>query len=183
MRLFVCFTALGLLAPGVASAATTVIGGGLAQQCYEAAELERHSTRTLGLCDRAILEEALQLTDLVATHVNRGIIRARLNDWPGALADYDKAIRLNAKEPEAYLNKGALLLKQNEWANARKMFDAALDYRTSRPELAHFGRAVIAEIAGDLTSAYADYQKASSLAPEWEQPKQELARFTVRKGG
>jgi hypothetical protein len=29
----------------------------------------------------------------------------------------------------------------------------------------------------------ADYQKASELAPNWDQPKKELTRFTVRKRG
>jgi tetratricopeptide (TPR) repeat protein len=161
-----------------------VIGSGLARMCYEAAETERATASTLDACNRAIADEPLSFDDQVATYVNRGIIRARLNDVSGALTDYDHAIRLNPNEAEAYLNKGALVLKaQHDWRQARALFETALQKRTRRPEFAYFGRAIANELAGDLAGALADYQKASDLAPNWEIPKKELTRFTVRKRG
>lgn len=184
MRLFLCLAATVIAFPGAADASSMVIGSGLARMCYEAAEAERATPGTLDICNRAISEEALTYDDQVATYVNRGIIRARMNDAVGALADYNRAIKLKPSEPEAYLNKGALVLKvHKDWKQARELFDAALERNTSRPEFAYFGRAIAQEVSGDIASAYSDYQKASELAPKWEEPKKELARFTVRKRG
>jgi tetratricopeptide (TPR) repeat protein len=184
MRLFPCLAAAALLIPGAASASSMVIGSGLARMCYEAADAERATPATLDTCNRAISDEPLSYDDQVATYVNRGIIRARMSDFAGALSDYDHAIRLNPNEPEAYLNKGALVLKaQRDWRQARQLFEAALDRHTRRPEFAYFGRAISNELAGDFAGAMADYQKASDLAPNWDQPKKELTRFTVRKRG
>ena len=183
MRIYPCLAAAIFLIPGAASASSMVIGSGLARMCFEAADKERATPATLDICNRAISDEPLSWTDQVATYVNRGIIRAHMNDWPGALNDYDRAIRLNPAEPEAYLNKGALVLKQQDWRQARQLFDAALERRTRRPEFAYFGRAITHEIAGDFAAALADYQKASELAPKWEEPKKELTRFSVRKRG
>lgn len=184
MRFFLCSAVAALLLPGTAYASSLVIGSGLARMCYEAADAERATVATLDICNRAITDEPLSFDDMVATFVNRGIIRARMNDWSGALADYDHAIRLNPNEPEAYLNKGALVLKvQRDWRQARDLFQAALDHRTKRPEFAYFGRAITSELAGDYAGAMADYQKASEIAPKWEDPKRELTRFSVRKRG
>src|SRR6476660_1377584 len=105
MRMFPWLAAAAFLVPAAASASSMVIGSGLARMCFEAADKERATAGTLETCNRAIADEPLSFDDQVATYVNRGIIRARLNDWPGAIADYDRAIHLNPNEPEAYLNK------------------------------------------------------------------------------
>ncbi|MBA2919850.1 tetratricopeptide repeat protein [Sphingomonas sp. MAH-20] len=184
MRLFPCLAAAALLIPGAASASSMVIGSGLARMCFEAADAERATPGTLDACNRALADEPLSFDDQVATYVNRGIIRARMSDFAGALSDYDRAIRLDPGQAEAYLNKGALVLKvQHDWRQARDLFDAALDRHTRRPEIAYFGRAISNELAGDLAGAMADYQKASDLAPNWDEPKKELTRFSVRKRG
>lgn len=184
MRSFPWFAAAALLIPGAANASSLVIGSGLARMCFEAADKERASKATLDICDRALTEEALSFDDQVATYVNRGILRARMSDWVGATADYDRAIRLNPAESDAYLNKAALVLKvQRDWRQARDLFGAALERRTRRPELAHYGRAISHELGGDYASALADYRKASELAPAWDVPKQEMTRFSVRRPG
>jgi tetratricopeptide (TPR) repeat protein len=184
MRLFLCLAATLTSFQGAAHPSSMVIGSGLARMCYEAAERERATPGMLDICNRAIGEEALSYDDQVATYVNRGIIRARLNDTVGALADYNRALKLKPTEPEAYLNKGTLVLKvQRDWRQARDLFDAAIKWRTRRPEFAYYGRAIAGEVGGDLAGAYADYRRASELAPKWEEPRKELARFSVRKPG
>ena len=184
MRCVPLLAAAMIMPPAAAQASSLVIGSGLARMCFEAADKERASKGTVDICDRALTEEALSFDDQVATYVNRGILRARLSDWAGATSDYDRAIRLNPAEPDAYLNKAALVLKvQRDWRQARDLFGAALERRTRRPELAHYGRAISHELGGDYASAFADYQKASELAPAWDVPKKELTRFSVRKPG
>lgn len=184
MRSALLLAAAALTFPAAAPAASLVLGSGLARSCYEAADAERASPGTLDICTRALVEEPLGYDDQVATYVNRGIIRARLNDLAGATADYDKAIKLNPNEPEAFLNKATLVLKsQHDWQQARDLFDAALQRQTRKPEFAYYGRAVANELSGDLAHALADYRKASELAPAWDLPKKELSRFSVRKPG
>ena len=185
MRLFTCLAASALAFPVAAHASSMVIGGsGLARQCYEAADAEIATVQSLETCNRAIAEEPLAFDDQVATFVNRGILRAHMADFTGALSDYDRAIRMDPGEPEAYLNKATLVLKQqHDWRGARDLFDAAIARRTRHPEFAYYGRAIANELAGDYAGAMADYQKASALAPKWEQPRKELTRFTVRERG
>ena len=184
MHSFLWLAAAASLIPGVAQASSLVIGSGHARMCFEAADHERATAGTLEICDKALTEEALSFDDQVATFVNRGILRARLSDWAGATADYDRAIRMNPAEPDAYLNKAALVLKvQRDWRQARDLFGAALQRRTRRPELAYYGRAISHELGGEYASALADYRKASELAPGWERPRQEMTRFSVRKPG
>jgi tetratricopeptide (TPR) repeat protein len=184
MRFALCLAATLTIGADAALASSMVIGSGLARMCFEAAEAERATPGTLDVCNRAISDEALSYDDQVATYVNRGIIRARLNDTTGALADYNRALKLKPTEPEAYLNKGTLVLKvQRDWRQARELFDAAIRWRTRRPEFAYYGRAIAGEVGGDIAGAYADYRRASELAPKWEEPRRELSRFTVRKPG
>lgn len=168
--------------PTVASVVS--VGSSAAALCYDAVALDRPTEAALPICDRAV-EEALTTHDRVAAHVNRGIIRMKADDIAGALVDYDRAIRLDPDEPEAFLNKGiALLRDEGRWRSALPLFEAALVKNTRRPAVAYFGRAVVREGLGNIEAAYHDYRRAAELAPEWDQPRQELSRFTrVRAKG
>lgn len=169
--------------PAAAGAAITVIGNSSARLCFEAAENELGSKRVdLETCDRALTEENLSKDDMVATHVNRGILRARRGDVSGSLADFDAASAIDPNEPEAYLNKGLVLtIKADQAAPALPFFTMALEKNTRRPALAYFGRAAAYEQLGKLKSAYSDYSRAQEADPKWDAPRAELARFTVRK--
>jgi tetratricopeptide (TPR) repeat protein len=175
------FAAAALLAAAPAGAAVSVIGNSSARMCYEAAEAR--SSPSLGqvrICDEALQQDSLSHDDMVATYVNRGILKARLGNVDAAIQDYDAALSRNPDEPEAYLNKGFALLHLPEAANqARPMFDTAIEKKTRRPELAYYGRAVANEMAGEVRAAYNDYRQASRLDPKWREPQVELARFRV----
>lgn len=163
-----------------ANAAETVIGGGQARQCYLDADHQRANDIAVAGCTRALTTETLSLHDLVATHVNRGILYMQRKDHAMARKDFDRAIALDHNEPEAYLNKGALLFKTGAYDDAIALFTTALEKDTRRPEIAYFGRGLSHELAGDLQAAYADLKKANEIAPQWEQPIAELARYSVR---
>lgn len=163
-----------------ATASVMVIGNSAARRCYEAAEspLSPQVADIRG-CDASIREEALSREDLVATYVNRGILKLRREMVVESIADFDAAIAMNPNQPEAYLNKGAALIRQENAGEALRLFTIALERNTTRPELAHFGRAVANETLGNTRDAYNDYVRASELRPDWEEPRAELTRFRV----
>ena len=172
---------LGASAP--AAAAVTVVGSNAARLCYEAAESPlMPSGSDLRECDTALNRDPLSEEEIVATHVNRGILKLRRGAMAAALADFDEAIRRDPNEPEAWLNKGLAFVRTPERTqDALPFLDAALAKRTRKPAIAHYARAVVHELAGRLEPAFRDYQAAVRLDPEWAEAKSDLARFTVAK--
>lgn len=180
-HLLVAAAAVGLVsATGAAGQAVTTLGSSAAQACYEAARDHRAAQAELGNCDRA-LSGALSFADLVATHVNRGILHALREDYSKALSDYDKAIELDPNEAESFLNKGLLLLRSSDRdREALAMIDLAIARNTRKPAVAYFARAVAHEGLGKPVAAYRDYRQAAALAPKWDLPARELRRFRVK---
>lgn len=180
LRLILSAAALGAVA-SPAAGAVTVIGSSSARMCYEAADARGlPSPYSLGRCDQALEEENLSGYDMVATYVNRGILRLRMGDVDHAIGDFDDAIQRDPQQAEAYLNKGVAMLRRPQgWNEALPLFSAALDRRTKRPAIAFFGRAVANEMGGNVKAAYFDYREASRIEPKWREPQAELARFTV----
>jgi tetratricopeptide (TPR) repeat protein len=165
-----------------AHAAVTVIGNSSARTCFEAAENRFGGTGGIDDCDRALRNENLSGGDRVATHVNRGILKLRDGAVDGAIADFDRAIGLDPGQPEAYLNKGMALLRLPDGEQqAVGLFDTALAKKTRKPAIAYYGRGVANELNGRIKEAYRDYRQASMIEPKWRDPRNELARFSVRQ--
>lgn len=181
-----CSTMLvfGVVAAAPAAAAVQVLGATAARSCYEAARDRLVTEGTLATCSQALREETLTRRDEVATRVNRGILNAARGEHEVAIRDFDAALALDPKQPEAYLNKAlAVSRRSSGYAGALDLFEAAIANGTNKPELAYFGRGVANEERGQVRAAYADYRKAQALAPKWELPTRELARFEVRPAG
>ena len=163
-----------------ASASVMVLGNTDARMCFLAADSPMlPMARDVRRCDDALTRESLSAYEVVATHVNRGILRLRRGQIDDAIVDFDRAIALDPNQPEAYLNKGAALLRRENAADAMSLFTIALERNTTRPALAHYGRAIANETLGNLSAAYRDYTAASRIDPEWREPRLELARFRV----
>ena len=167
--------------PSAAAASVLTVGGGYAEACYEAAEAQQTTQRSLDICDLALAEEALTQGDRVATFVNRGIIRLRRANLTDAEADFDAALALDAREPEAWLNKAILYARYRDSRDALPFVAKALENGTRHPEVAYFVRAMANEDSGNVAGAYQDFQRARRLAPQWSEPATELARFQVRR--
>jgi len=166
--------------PFPATAGITVLGSSSARMCYLAAEsTAAPGPQELRQCDAALSEEAADPRHVIATYVNRGILRMRRGNVDGAMSDFDEALRRDPNEPEAYLNRGSALLRRDQRSEALMMFNQAIDHNTRRPALAHYGRAMAYELLGDVRSAYYDYRQASELAPDWAAPREDLQRFRV----
>jgi Flp pilus assembly protein TadD len=171
---------VGLTASSATNASVLTIGGSLARSCFEAAEARMATAQNLRTCDRALMEEALDTHDRVATFVNRGILRLATGDFRAADKDFDRAIAIDPREPESWLNKGVSTIRQGNSAAAVPMIARAIELNTRRPALAFYTRGIAHENRGDVKAAYADLVRARELEPEWDLPAKELARYQVR---
>lgn len=171
--------ALSLLIAAPAWPAAFVIGGGLASACSQFAINGRSDEYALNTCSLALETESLIRRNRAATLVNRGVIQLRRKAFPAANRDFDAAIRLQPAMGEAYVNRGAALIAQRRWAEGVAEIDRGLALTPDEPEKAYFNRALAWEGLDDMEAAWRDYSRAAELAPDWEAPRKELARFTV----
>jgi len=169
--------------PTAASAATMVLGGGQAHDCYLEADRGRASDFGLGVCTSALEGDPLSLSDRAATFVNRGVIYLQRRDGRNALADLDSALRIAPALAEAYVNRGAALVLLDRVEEAEATLTKGISLNPKEPQEAYFNRAIAREIRGDLKGAYQDYVEAQRLKPDWRLPTAELARFTVSRPG
>ncbi|MDZ4775330.1 MAG: hypothetical protein SGJ23_00920, partial [Alphaproteobacteria bacterium] len=92
---------------GHAHGASSVIGGGDARACYDAASNGRTDLSAILDCDSAISGQELSARDRAATVVNRGVIHLLRRDAGKALTDFDRAISWRPDLGEAHVNRGA----------------------------------------------------------------------------
>jgi tetratricopeptide (TPR) repeat protein len=116
---------------------------------------------------------------VAAAYVNRGALHFARSEFDKTIADSNIALELDNHLPEAMINRGDAFLQQHRPADAAADFTNALQFAPAHIERVYFDRAMAREDMGDIKGAYADYRQASQLNPQWDQPKQELARFKV----
>ena len=169
-----------LLAGGPALADGFVISsGGLAHDCYLAANAGTATDNAVRLCGSALAQDGLDLHDRAGTFINRGTLLLKRKDWAAALADFDDGARVAPEIGEIYVNRAAALIGLKRFAEAVTASDKGISLNPSELEKAYFNRATARELTGDVEGAYHDYMKAVELAPDWQQPKDELKRFKV----
>jgi tetratricopeptide (TPR) repeat protein len=133
----------------------------------------------IGFCDTAVEISRDRRAELAAAHVNRSVLRLAAGQYQGALDDSNAAIHLKPIIPQAHINLGIALSAEKRNGEAVVAFSDALALNPSHPEIVYFDRAMAREDNGDMKGAYLDYRQASQLAPTWDTPKQQLARFAV----
>lgn len=174
----------GAFAALPAAAAVTVMGTGLAQSCYQAAEFNGDAKDGINACNTALSEQALTLQDRASTYVNRGILRARIDDTAGALSDYDTALRLKPDLAEGYIDRGANFISLKRYQAALDDLNKGLTLGANEPHIAYYDRAIVHESLGNIRAAYEDYKKAVELQPDFALAIKQLQRFkVVRKPG
>jgi tetratricopeptide (TPR) repeat protein len=169
------------LLAGSANAAVTVIGGGLAQACSQAAIAGETDAKFQDLCTLALDTEFLNARDRAGTYVNRGVLKLRKADWNQARRDFDSALKLKPDLGEAYVNRGAAAIGQKRYAESLPDINKGLELGVEEPAKAYYNRALAYEGLEDAKSAYFDYQKAIELSPDWAAPREQLTRFTVSR--
>ena len=174
---------IAMLWAGQALGNTTVIGGGLAEDCSNSAKAvssnQPAAAEAIHLCTLALETEVLETHDLASTYVNRGVLHLAVAEYGDALKDFDAAIGIEPQLGEAFVNRGAALIGQGHDAAGIAEIDRGLAFKPSEPEKAYFNRALAKERLNDLKGAYYDYRRAVELKPGWVMAEAELARFTV----
>jgi tetratricopeptide (TPR) repeat protein len=176
--------AAGALLTGWAAGAhapVTVLGGGMARQCSVAALTGLSDAKSEDMCTMALETEFLSLRDKAGTYVNRGVLKLRRKEFASAMWDFNRAIETKPDLGEAYVNRGAAHVGARRYAEGLADINKALEMGVEEPEKAYFNRALAYEGLDNLRAAYFDFQKAQELAPDWDQPKRELARYTVER--
>jgi tetratricopeptide (TPR) repeat protein len=171
----------GVVATGAHAQAVTVLGGGAARECSNAALTGESGPRFEEACTIALTSEAHDRLDRAGTYVNRGVMKLRRKEFGGAKADFDSAIQTAPELGDAYVNRGAALLGQRRMAESLLDFNRALELGVQEPEKAFYNRALAQEHLGETAAAHLDYQRAIALKPEWELPRRELARFETAR--
>ena len=164
-----------------ASAGISVVNGSFAEGCFKAAEQHNITLESMNTCDRAFSDQALTAEDRLATHVNRGIVRMLRSDYERAGDDFDMAMRMDPNRSEPYLNKAILELRAGHSNAAVPLFSKAIELGTELPEVAYYGRGLAQEDVGNVKAAYTDLQQATSLKPQWDAPRKDLARYKVSR--
>ena len=180
MKLILAAAALAALAlPSLAAAPVRqmIYNVDAAAQCSAAANDRADLKLGLGWCDTA-------LGDPLSNHraallMDRGVVKVRLNDNAGALADYNAAIALDANLGDAYVSRAGVLIAMKRLDEARSDIAQGMALGASNMHAAFFGRAVIEEENGDVRSAYRDYKQALAIKPDYWAAQRELARFKV----
>ncbi|HEU4596777.1 MAG TPA: tetratricopeptide repeat protein [Pyrinomonadaceae bacterium] len=95
---------------------------------------------------------------------NRGLDRQAQGDLDGALADFDKAIELNAADALAHVNRGLLRRERGEAEGALKDFTQAV-LIDPRAATAYANRGVIYLQRGQDKLAEKDFAEAVRLDP------------------
>lgn len=174
------FCAVAALAASPASAAMSVVGGGLARACYEAAEYSKPVGPSLEACTQSLTNEPMSVDQRASTFVNRGIVYMHARNLTAAIADYDSALRIRPNLAEAHVNKGiALLHLGGRDTEAVAQLTAGLKLNPDRPEVAYYTRGIANELLGATREAYEDYKAAVALKPDWTLATEQLQRFSV----
>jgi len=164
-----------------AGAAVTVIGGGFAEACANAAITGKSERRFEALCTQALSDEMMNSRDRAGTYVNRGVMKLRRLDYDAAVVDFDKAVRIKPDLGEIYVNRGAAQIGLRRYADGMVDLNKGIALGIDEPAKAYYNRALAYEGLDDLKAAYFDYRKALELNPDWNAPKEQLVRFKVTR--
>ena len=160
----------------------SLLASGTADNCAaasaQAQDSGHASDAALANCTMAV---KLAIGDTARAQVlnNRSVVLYTRGEYGAALNDTTAALKNNDRMAEAIVNRGSIYLVQHRAQAAAANFDRALSFNPAHPEKVYFNRALAREDMGDTNGAYADYAQASRLAPQWEQPKREMTRFTI----
>jgi tetratricopeptide (TPR) repeat protein len=158
------------IAAGSQASATT-LALARAHKAAATAKTEAEFSEIITTCqrirtDQATSEETAFGRQLASWAMNRrGQLRAGAGRTSEALADFDIAIRLDAKCWRAIHNRGVLAAQAGQLEAAFDDFQQTIDLNPNYAK-AYSNRAALFVLAGELEQALADYERAAELDPK-----------------
>jgi tetratricopeptide (TPR) repeat protein len=180
-----------LFASSASAQTMSVFGGGRAEACWRAAfvsttlkmdsavEEARWKADAIGFCDDALSGSVMDMRDRAATYVNRGILEMSRENYGVAENNFQSALTMIPKLAEAHVNLGSTLINMKRYEDGVKETELGLSLKSKEPERGYYNLGIAYERLGNAQKAYESYRQASVLAPTWQDPKDELTRFTV----
>lgn len=107
---------------------------------------------------------------------NRANANFVMGEYDAAIADYNKAIELNAKEPTIYFSRGLAHFNNKSFTPAIADFGKVIELDPDEA-MAYFKRGSALEKVGNFEKALTDYQKAVELDPDNEPAKTALQKL------
>src|SRR5947208_1786775 len=114
--------------------------------------------------------------------VNRGIEKAKNGDLDGAIANFDRAMKLNPKDDAPYYNRAQARRLKNDTAGAIADYTRAIELGSTNPA-AYNNRANARAENDDPEGAIADYTRAIELKPDYARAYYNRAVLKKEKGG
>lgn len=86
---------------------------------------------------------------------------------------------MEARLAEAYAHLGLDFLRRGGQRDRDAIIalTRSLDMKPRAPERIYYARAVAHEMIGDMRAAFADYEAAASVSPDWPAPQEQLRRL------
>jgi tetratricopeptide (TPR) repeat protein len=169
----------------------TVFGGGWGEACWRAAfvsttlhmdsavEEARWKADSISTGDDALSGSVMDPRDRAATYINRGVLEMSRERYDVAEKNFDSALALLPKLAEAHVNLGSTLINMKRYDDGVRETELGLSLKSTEPERGYYNLGIAYERLGNVQKAYESYRQASALAPNWQDPKDEMARFTV----
>lgn len=176
-----------LFTAGAEAQSVSVMGNSIAHSCYKSAEYAvssgTGSRRDVDECTRAIQDGMLMRRDLVATHINRGIIRAKLGQIGDAQDDYLAALEISDRSPEIFLNLGNLQFMMQDFSSALADYNHAesLGGLERNQQILYLNRGMVLARMGRFDEAEAEYHVALQYQPGWGNALDQLERLESQR--
>lgn len=176
---FSCAALLLLSAP--AHALVTVVGAGMAHDCFVAAKAGTDPRGAIAICNLALAEETLSIRARAGTYVNRAVMKSALGRVDDALADYNSGLSLDPELGDGYVDRGAALITLKRYDEALVDINKGIGLGQSYEQVGYYNRGVAEFFLGRTTESYYDFKKALEIAPEFTQASDQLKNFVVTR--
>lgn len=148
-----------LLAPATATAAAQPAAD--AEKCRTIAG---NPDLAIQHCTRAIESGKLAPRELAQSHLGRGIELTAKGEFDRAIADFDAALKADARLSEAHYNRGIAWANKGEPDRAIADFDAVLRTNAKHADALH-SRGTEHMVKGDYLRALADFEATLRVNP------------------
>jgi tetratricopeptide (TPR) repeat protein len=174
-----CAAFLLLTAP--AQALVTVVGAGMAHDCFMAAKAGSDPRGAIAVCDMALAEEALSPRMRAGTYVNRAVMKAALGRIDDAMADYNSGLKIDPALGDGYVDRGAALIVLKRYNEALIDINKGIALGQTYEHVGYYNRGVAQFYLGRITEAYLDFKKTLEIAPDFHPAAEQLKNFVVTR--